>query len=260
MTETIYLILGTSCMVIMMMTIIVFVLRFQKKLADRNKAYHAIEKMMNKQELQSAYAILEGQEAERKRIASELHDNIGGLIATLKIYSDLTVTKEDPMEIARLNEKINGLTENLGQEVRKLSHDLDLRTLSGFGFKVAVQQLAEAITSSGKLMVASVFELSNTMEDDVALNLYRIIQELLTNTLKHAQATQARIEIVVVGSEITLIYDDDGKGFDSRSNSNQGMGLNNIRARAEIIDAKLTIDSSPRGSTFIIESEPNDRH
>src|SRR5471030_1645898 len=137
MSQAVYLVFGTSAMILMMFAIILFLYLFQKKLAAKQRAYAEIEKLMNKQELRSAYALIEGQEQERKRIAAELHDNIGGLLATLKIYSDLTLEKSQLPEIERLNHKINDLSDNLGQEVRKLSHELDLRTLSGFGFKVA---------------------------------------------------------------------------------------------------------------------------
>ena len=254
MTEAVYFVLGTCSMVAMMLTIIFFVQRFQRKLAARNKAYQEIEKLMNQQELRSTYSLLEGQEIERKRIAAELHDNIGGLVATLKIYSDLTLTPADRTEIDRLNNKINKLSENLSQEVRKLSHELDLRTLSGFGLKVAVEHLAEAVTDSGKLKVIAVINLSTTIEDQVSLNLYRIVQELLTNTMKHAHATSSRIEITAVDKEYTLIYEDDGDGFDPLSTAIQGIGLKNIKARCDLIRSNLTIDTSPRGCTFIIES------
>lgn len=241
-------------MVAMMLTIIFFVQRFQKKLAARNKAYQEIEKLVNQQELRSAYSLLEGQEIERKRIAAELHDNIGGLVATLKIYSDLTLEPADRPEIDRLNDKINKLSDNLGQEVRKLSHELDLRTLSGFGLKVAVENLAEAVTDSGKLKVLAVVNLSTPIGDQVSLNLYRIVQELLTNTMKHAHASTSRIEITAVDNEYTLIYEDDGDGFDSQTTASQGIGLKNIQSRCEQIRCKLTIDTSLRGCTFIIES------
>jgi len=254
MSEAVYFVLGTCSMVAMMLTIIVFVQRFQKKLAARNKAYLEIEKLVNQQEMRSAYSLLEGQEIERKRIAAELHDNIGGLVATLKIYSDLTLVPAEQQEINRLNVKINQLSENLSQEVRKLSHELDLRTLSGFGLKLAVEHLAEAVTDSGKLKVLTVINLSTVIDDQVSLNLYRIVQELVTNTMKHAHATTSRIEITAVDNEHTLIYEDNGKGFDQDAASIHGIGLKNIRSRCELIKSKLTIESSPRGCTFIIES------
>ncbi len=253
MNDAIYLALGTTAMVLMMFTIIVFIYLFQRKLAAKAKAYLEIEKLMQQQELKSAYTLIEGQEQERQRIAAELHDNIGGLLATLKIYSDLSLEKSDIDEVQRLNGKINTISENLSQEVRRLSHQLDLKALSGFGLKVAVEHLCEAINDSGKLTVMPIIDVQQSINETISLNLYRIIQELFTNTLKHAAATQTRIEITLIDHEITLIYEDNGKGFDSENPLLAGMGQKNILQRVNLIRGKLTIDSSARGTTYIIE-------
>jgi signal transduction histidine kinase len=253
MNDAIYLVLGTSVMVLMMFAIIIFIYLFQRKLAIKAKAYLEIEKLMQKQELQSAYALIEGQEQERQRIAAELHDNIGGLLATLKIYSDLCLEKSEIDEVQRLNGKINAISENLSQEVRKLSHQLDLKALSGFGLKAAIEHLSEAINDSGKLIVMAIIDVQQPINETISLNLYRIVQELFTNTLKHAAASQTRIEITLIDHEITLIYEDNGKGFDSESSSLAGMGQKNILSRVNLIGGKLTIDSSVRGTTYIIE-------
>ena len=253
LSELTYLILGTASMLLMMLAIIGFVVVFQRKLAKKAKAYLEIEKLMQNQELQSAYFVIEGQEQERKRIAAELHDNIGGMLATLKIYSDLTLNKDQESEVSRLNEKINNISGKLGDEVRKLSHELDLRTLSGFGLTVAIQHLCEAISDMGKIVVTSVIDISKPMDDERSLNLYRIVQELFTNTLKHASsATHARIEITQIENELTLIFEDDGQGFDLNS-TKEGMGIQNIRSRVNRMEGKLTIDSSAKGTTYIIE-------
>ncbi|MCD8739832.1 ATP-binding protein [Mucilaginibacter roseus] len=253
MSQITYFILGTSSMLMMIVAIIWFVYNYQRKLEQKTKEYTNIEQLMQRQELQPAYAVIQGQEDERKRIAEELHDNIGGLLATLKIYSDLNLVKEDPTDIKRLNEKISLLTDKLSEEVRKLSHEMDLRTLSGFGITVALQQLCEAVTSSGKLKCTALIELPAPLRDHVALHIYRIIQELITNTLKHAGATQSRIELNLIDQEITLIYEDNGCGFDSKTEKTGGMGLLNIRRRAELISGRLTMDSSPQGTTCILE-------
>src|SRR5690606_22985372 len=121
-------------------------------------------------------------------IAAELHDNLGSLLATLKIYSDLAVEKTEIPEIRRLNDKISRISSTLGDEVRKLSHELDLKTLSGFGLAVAVKHLCEAITDSGKIKISSFIDVSKPIDEEVSLHIYRIIQELFTNTLKHASA------------------------------------------------------------------------
>ena len=252
LTEGTYLILGTSAMVLMMLAIIAFALSFQRKLARKAQEYREIERLMQKQELQSAYFVIEGQEQERKRIAAELHDNIGGLLATLKIYSDLSLANLEHEDVNRLNNKMNEISITLGEEVRKLSHELDLRTLSGFGLKVAIEHLCEAITGSGKIVITPVIDISRPVIETQSLHLYRIIQELITNTLKHAGATQIRIELTQIDDDVTLIYEDNGHGFDMRA-VKSGMGMQNITTRVNQINGKLTFDSSSSGTTCIIE-------
>jgi hypothetical protein len=254
LSEGTYLVLGTAAMLLMVTAVIAFALAFQRKLAHKAREYRAIEKLMKEQELQSAYFVIEGQEQERKRIASELHDNIGGLLATLKIYSDLSVSSQATEDISRLNRKMNGLSATLADEVRKLSHELDLRTLSGFGLKVAVQHLCEALNDSGKIAVTAVIDMLKPVQESRSFHLYRIIQELVTNTLKHAEATHIRIELTQIEDELTLIYEDNGHGFDATAET-KGMGMQNIRARLNQIGGKLTMDASEKGTTCIIELE-----
>lgn len=252
LTETAYLVIGTAAMILMMLTVIIFALAFQRKLARKAKEFIEIEKLVQKQELQSAYFVIEGQEQERKRIAAELHDNIGGLLATLKIYSDLSLNKTNTVDLNRLNGKINEISATLSDEVRKLSHELDLRTLSGFGLKVAVEHLGEAITAAGKINVETIIDTQGPILETHSLHLYRIIQELVTNTLKHSGASRIRIELTQIENDLSLIYEDNGHGFDPLT-VKDGMGLNNIQTRVAQIDGKLTIDPSSKGTTCIVE-------
>ena len=221
-------------------------------MAKKAKEFLEIEKLMQKQELQSVYKMIEGQEKERKRIAEELHDNIGSLMATLRIYSDLVISKTEPLEVKRLNYKINQISTNLADEVRKLSHELDLRTLSGSGIQVAVEHLCEAISLSGKIKVKHIIDLQRQLPEQKMIDLYRIVQEMFTNTLKHSYASGVRLEITQIGEELTLIFEDDGLGFDV-VNVKEGMGMQNIRSRVNRMDGKLTVDSNSRGTTYIIE-------
>jgi len=251
-SELSFLVLGTLSLLLMALSVIGFAVMFQRKLARKAKEFQEIEKLMQKQELQSAYSVIQGQEHERKRIAAELHDNLGGLLATLKIYSDLSLTKTEVADIKRLNDKISKISATLGDEIRKLSHELDLRTLSGFGLNVAVKHLCEAINDSGKIKVSSFIDISARMSEEASFHLYRIVQELFTNTLKHAYASNVRIELNRIDDEITLIFEDDGQGFDVNA-ARSGMGIQNIRSRVNRINGRLTMDSSSKGSTFIIE-------
>jgi signal transduction histidine kinase len=99
----------------------------------------------------------------------------------------------------------------------------------------------------------AIIDVQQPINETISLNLYRIIQELFTNTLKHAMATQSRIEITLIHNDITLIYEDNGKGFDTEKSSLAGMGQKNILSRINLIGGKLTIDSSFKGTTYIIE-------
>lgn len=256
-TDVSYLILGTSSMLFMVLAIIGFAFIFQRKLAKKAKAFQEIERLMQNQELQSAYSVIEGQEQERKRIAAELHDNIGGLLATLKIYSDLVLDKQPGPDVNRLNKEINQVSDKLGEEVRKLSYELDLRTLSAFGLKTAVSQLCEAINESGKISVDSVVDITRPINDEmISLNIYRVIQEMFTNTLKHTSASKVRVEITQIENELTVIFEDNGQGFDVHA-VKPGMGLKNIRSRVNRIQGALTVDSSFKGTTYIIELKYN---
>lgn len=251
-TEATYVIIGTAAMILMMLAIIGFALAFQRKLARKAREYRDIEKLVEQQELRSAYLLIEGQEQERKRIAAELHDNIGGLLATLKIYSDLSMKNKEVSELKRLNQKINEVSTTLSEEVRQLSHELDLRTLAGFGLKVAIEHLGEAVTASGKINVTTVIDLSDPIVETASLQLYRIIQELVTNSLKHSGASQVRIELTQIERELTLIYEDNGSGFDVLTEK-KGMGMDTIATRARQLNGQLTFDSSANGTTCILE-------
>ena len=226
---------------------------FQRKLNKKQQAYREIETLLEKQELKSAYSLIEGQDQERKRIAAEIHDNVGNLMATLKIFSDLVLQKEQDPELKRLNMKINDITKTATIEIRKISHSLDTGIIQNFGFKPAIGQLQEAIQSSGKIEFYTQVDIENKLSKNVSLHLYRIIQELLTNTLKHGKATKARLEITQLENEISTIYEDNGIGLDVNATSKMGIGLQNIQSRINHMQGELTIHSSERGSTFIIE-------
>lgn len=232
--------------------IILFAYFIQQKLIRKERAYRDIEKLLQKQELLSAYALIEGQDQERKRIAAEVHDNVGSLLATLKIYHDLVINQELDPETQRLSGKIDQIITQVTTEIRKISHSLDSGTLQQFGLKAAIEQLCEAIRNSGKITIDLVIDLHGVIDAEHALHIYRITQELFTNTLKHARATKIRYEITFVDGEISIIHEDNGVGF-NHTQIREGMGLQNIRSRVSKLNGDLKIHSSHTGSTFIIE-------
>lgn len=248
------LILGTSGMLLLTAAIAIFIYLYQRKLIKRKLEYQEIEDLLKKQELQSAYVLIEGQESERKRIAQDLHDSLGSVLVTLNMYADTLVNKLTQNDAKQLAEKIGNTAKQATEETRRISHNLDSGLLTHFGLGAAIKDLVEAIGIAKGIKITYHTHLPDAINKEVSLNLYRIIQELINNTLKHAQASKIHIELGQINYEyISLIYEDNGIGFDNQTKG-KGIGLTNIESRTETVGGSLTIDSKKdKGSTFIIE-------
>lgn len=215
-----------------------------------------VEKLLKNQELKSINAMMEGQESERQRIARDLHDRLGSILSMVKIHFK---SVEDNIEElknknANIYEKANKLLDNACDEVRKISHDMASGVLTKFGLVAALEDLKETLEESKKVnveFIAHGFE--NRLHGDVEITIYRIIQELISNILKHAQAKNITIQLIHKGHEMHVSVEDDGVGFD-KNNMNQktqGIGLKNIAARVDSIGGELYIDSSINNGTSI---------
>lgn len=209
-----------------------------------------IQDILQEQEMKATYALLDGQDKERKRIAAELHDNLGSILVTLNMYAD--TLQEKPKEVPFLAEKISEVAQLANEETRKISHSLDSGMLKHFGLEAAIRQLTEAVSVARSIQFDLSLQVEKISSED-GLEIYRIIQELVNNTLKHSQCTKVHLELSQVGVSLSIIYEDNGVGF-KKSEIVAGMGLKNIENRVNKLDGELTIDSSPgKGSTFIIE-------
>lgn len=248
------LVLGTSGMLLLTTAIILFIYLYQRKLIKRKLEYQKIEDLLKKQELQSAYVLIEGQETERKRIAQDLHDSLGSILVTLNMYADTLLNKEANKEVKQLAGKISDITKQATEETRRISHNLDTGILTHFGLEAAINDLVNAITEAKSIKIISHVHLPDIVNKKIIINVYRIIQELINNTLKHANATKIHIELSQISYEyISLIYDDNGIGFDATTKAN-GMGLTNIASRLDTVGGAIEIDSRiDKGSSFIIE-------
>lgn len=255
LNDLLILVLGTLTTVVTISAVIFFAFIYQRKLLNKQVAFQQIEKMLKKEELKSAYALIEGGEKERKRIAEDLHDNLGSLLATLRMYTDTFLEKEKPAHLHSIAEKIGKIAEQAAEETRRISHNLDSGLLKHFGLQVALMQLCEAINQSEKVKVEAFINIDQELEGEVSLNVYRIIQELFSNTLKHSRATKIRIEITQIPNEyMSLIFEDNGKGFDTKQALSKGIGLQHLHARVQRFNGELTIESNENiGTTVIIE-------
>jgi signal transduction histidine kinase len=253
--------IGASGMLTLAVGIILFVFFYQRKLLKRKVAFQEIEDLLNQQELKNAYALLEGQEQERKRVSKELHDNLGSLLVTANLSLD-SFPKEglEPEKLNKL-QKLDELLQKAADETRKISHSLDSGLLKHFGLQASLKDLASTLDELTNLKTHFEIQLSGTLSNEINTQLYRIVQELVNNTLKHAQAKNIRLEIFELKNEyINVIYEDDGLGFDLQDEQlKKGIGIQNIDNRVSKLNGKITLDTAPnKGLAVIIEIPLNE--
>lgn len=255
------LVMGALCLLLVVLSVLLVKNRNKtKKLAEKELQLKdsRIRELMQEQELKSIDAMLKGQDEERQRIAQDLHDRLGSILSTVKLHFS---TMEE--EIRKLQDKQHQsyvlATEMLDEavdEVRKISHDLHTGSVSKFGLKTAVNQLIQALESGNTLRIRFMDNQIDPMNfAPFEVELYRIIQELLSNTLKHAEAKEVNMQLTKSEGFITFSYEDNGKGMNvQKLDESQGLGMVSIQNRVRKINGRSTIDSMPgHGFTFIIE-------
>lgn len=214
--------------------------------------------LAKEQEVKTIGDMLRGQDIERERIAKELHDRVGSMLSTVKLHFS---TVEQQMAEMRLLQsqsynKALELLDETYEEVRRISHDLDAGLLNKFGLKTAVEQLIHTLEETNRLKVVFIDNnLEATVYKKYETDLYRITQELLTNTIKYASAYEVSIQISKSGSNLIYSYEDDGKGFDKDTlNLAAGMGYRNIDSRVRTMGGKWFLETSiNNGMNLIIE-------
>lgn len=201
-------------------------------------------------------SMLEGQEIERKRLAREIHDGIGPILSTLKlnlanIEGDLNSISPELVEKFRYSYEI---IDEAAQDLRNISHNLMPKVLDDFGLKEALMTLCEKIQTSKKIQVDFLAPSLKTRLDVVTeLGLYRISQELINNTLKHAHASNISLQILIDQNSLRLLYEDNGVGFKPEL-VNSGIGLMNIESRTKALAGELIIESKKdKGMTALVE-------
>lgn len=233
-------------------------MRNRQRLASKEKELHhqQVDQLLSQQEIKSINAMLEGQEKERERVAKDLHDRIGSMLGSIKHQIGSLVSEVADVKAGQLAQykKVNSLLDDTAGELRRISHDMAAATLSRFGLDKALKDLRDTLHISGRLSVElSSFGLDQRMERSVELAVYRIIQELVSNVLKHAQARELSISVTRTPGRLSVVVADDGRGFDV-SAVHDGMGLTNVRSRAAALGAHVQVDSTPgKGTTVSLE-------
>jgi len=226
-------------------------LRIQKELnlQQEENAKQKITDMMKDHKLSVIERYQEGQDEERSRLAREIHDGIGSDLAGIKIaFEHFTENSKEEIQSKRIANAIN----NACVDVRSLSHQLHPLSFSKIGFTSFLTDFIDQITKKSKLDIQTYFfpeEDIDKLPAALLADAYRIVQELLNNILKHAEATSADVQLTKHEDHLNIVITDNGKGF--VKNKKQGIGLRNIKERLQKINGTLDIDSSSNHGTSI---------
>jgi signal transduction histidine kinase len=202
---------------------------------------------MARQQKDLLKAYVEGTEKERQRISRELHDDIGSRLGSLKRFisgnESHSVTLEKQIDI-------------LCQDVRSLSHQLAPTSLEMADFRQLINQLLEEVSQHKELKTdVQFYDVPKILSPEITHHLFRITQEIISNILKHAHATELDIQFFGYENEIVMTIEDNGQGFDVTSHAS-GIGLKNMKARAESLNGLIEINSTPGNGTTIMIKIP----
>lgn len=190
-------------------------------------------------------AMITTQENERERIARDLHDEISSKLNVVSLNSHLLKTPNlSSNEIAEITENIADLTSKVLESSRRIAHDLFPPVFEKFGLEAGIEELIEETKSTGKFVI----DFKNTIEfnqlsSEIQLSIFRILQELLNNTLKYANASEVQISFHYLNGNRQFVYQDNGIGFD-RSNHTKGMGLINIESRIGVMQGEFSMETN----------------
>jgi signal transduction histidine kinase/Tfp pilus assembly protein PilF len=193
-------------------------------------------------------AMLQGQEAERLRIAKDLHDGLGALLSTVKFHFASVQKEIQVLSNLKLYQKANDLLDNACSEVRRIAHNMMPDALAKLGLIQALEDLVEALRLEGYKVTMETINMDRQLPEEVELMVYRIIQELINNISKHAQANTIMVQLSIHDQQLTISVEDDGCGFDVNHNTD-GIGLKNLRSRVAYLGGVLEIDSTAKIGT-----------
>lgn len=191
-------------------------------------------------------AILEAQEEERKRIAETLHNGLCQLLYGIRLYLDQLDFQQDkaPDKSYKVKQQIEVLLEEAINDARNISYALTPTILEDFGLQVALRELSKKLSVATLTISLATYEVNRKLNAGTEMMAYRIIQELINNVLKHADATDAEIEVEQKEMNLIISVSDNGKGFNQKNIPKKGIGLHSITNRVKLLKGKLDIIST----------------
>lgn len=238
--------------------LIISVLSYRNYLQKQKLQQQRITELETQQQLTATEAVLKGEEQERTRLAKDLHDGLGGMLSGIKyslntMKGNLVMTPDN----AQAFERSMDMLDSSIKEMRRVAHNMMPEALVKFGLDTALKDFCNDINKSGALEVSyqSIGIENTVIEQTTAITIYRIVQELINNTMKHAAAKHAIVQVSKSDHQLTVTVEDDGKGFDTAIiKGTGGIGWSNIQNRVDFLKGRLDVNSEPgKGTSVLIE-------
>ncbi len=246
-----YLWLGIAGGLILLSALAFAVMRYRLAVSKRKLAEKETQRMEQEKQLVAVQATLDGEAAERTRLAKDLHDGLGSMLSVVKF--NLPQMKGDAwlesLDVSRFQTALGMLDDSI-HELRRVAHHMMPETLLRFGLKVSISDFCDAIPMTDFHYFGDEARLPEKLE----IMVYRCIHELVNNALKHAKANHINVQLVQEKDRLSFTVQDDGTGFDQNAIP-EGMGLRNIRQRVEAFRGKMNIYSLEQGTEIHVEME-----
>lgn len=246
--------------VLLITIIVVLNLRKKKLLAEKEKELKnmRIENLLKEQELQNIDALNEGRDKERQRIAADIHDDLGSLLTTIKLYfQNLSVRKNKYLEEEELLlQRTNKLLDEAYQKVRNIAQVEDAASRISEGLVASINNFALKVSRSEDLPIeVHASGLDRSLDGEIENDLRRATIELITNAIKHSKASEINIDIILRDGVLSIMVEDNGIGFDfENSIDKKGLGLYNIKRKIEKLKGNFIVESiKHKGTTIILE-------
>ncbi len=213
-----------------------------------------IRELEKDKQLVAVDSMLKGQEDERSRLAKDLHDGLGGLLSGVKFslsnMKDNIIVTPDNMAVF---ERSLDMIDTSIKELRRVAHNMMPEMLTKFGLDEALKEYCTTLNATGLLIVKyHSIGMDFRIEKSSEIIMYRIIQELLNNILKHAAAKEAIVQLIREDGRLNIIVEDDGKGFDTMLlKNNKGAGIVSIQSRVDYLKGQLDIHSTSGKGTLV---------
>ena len=252
------LFLGTVGMLVLAIGLVVFIVFHQRKVI---RYQMQLQKMEDEQQKILLNASIRWQEEERQRIAADLHDDAGPLLATARLYLNENLIHQEPSVQLQSIFNAKHIIDDTIQLIRNISHSLMPPTLKNFGLESAVNDLFQKMNGSGAIHASSKFHnYRERLKPEQELLIFRVIQELVNNILKHSNSSFIRVTQNYCDEKFVIFIQHDGKGltqpeFEKLNRSSTGLGLKNIQSRMRVLQGNINFEKDSSNNFFKVTLE-----